>query len=80
VGQKISSAIACTGTDNQNNETQHYRHQNHKRPTEKNRPWLTKQTKPWFGMPLMTSGQETEWVQFLQSWVWPETMRQRPCV
>ena len=29
-------------------------------------PQLTEQTKPWFGMPFMTSSQEMEWTLFLQ--------------
>jgi len=29
-------------------------------------PWLTKQMKPWFGMPFMTSSWEIESVLFLQ--------------
>ena len=34
-GDESFQAINCTGTDNQNNQTQHYIHQKHKRETEK---------------------------------------------
>ena len=56
----------CTGTDNhkQSNTTLH-KPETQKRNREK-LPYLTKQSKPWFGMAFTTSGQETKWALFLQ--------------
>jgi len=48
-----------------NKETRHYIHPKHKRHTEKT-ALANKQTTSWFGMPF-TTGQEMEWVLFLQS-------------
>ena len=47
------------------NETKHYIHQKHK-DKRRNFIQLTKQTKPWFGTPFTTSGQETVQALFLQ--------------
>ena len=44
----------------------HYVHLKQKKQTEKKLPKPRKQTIPRFGAPFTTSGQETEWAQFLQ--------------
>ena len=72
--ERLVSEMTCyvsSGTLNstQNNQTQHYIHQKHKRETEKKLPKLTKQSTPLFRMPFITSGQETEWALF----VWPQS-------